>query len=168
MRGNIFLIGFMGAGKSAVARCLKKTYGMRLIEMDEQIEAREGMSVSRIFELRGEEYFRRLETELLEGLQQENNTVVSCGGGAALRERNVKEMKKNGKIVYLDAEAATIYKRVKNLHTRPLLEGNMNVGYIQELLRQRAPRYQAAADLTVSTDGRNVEDICREIMAACE
>lgn len=168
MKENIFLIGFMGAGKSTIARNLKNTYGMRLIEMDEQIEAREGMRISRIFEVYGEAYFRRLETELLEGLQREDNTVVSCGGGVPMRPQNVEAMKKSGKVVYLSADAETIYKRVKNSHSRPLLEGNMNVDYIQSLLQQRMPKYLAAADVTVATDGRSADEICRDILAACE
>lgn len=168
MRENVFLIGFMGAGKSTIARTLKNIYGMRLIEMDEQIEAQEGMHISEIFALHGEEYFRRLETELLEGLQREENTVVSCGGGVPMRRQNVEAMKKSGKIVYLSADAETIFKRVRNSHNRPLLEGNMNVDYIRSLLEQRLPRYLEAADVTVITDGRNTDDICRDILAACE
>lgn len=168
MRENIFLIGFMGAGKSTIARALKNTYGMRLVEMDEQIEAQEGMRISEIFAAHGEEYFRRLETELLEGLQQEENTVVSCGGGVPMRRQNVEAMKKSGKIVYLSADAETVYKRVRNSHSRPLLEGNMNVGHIRSLLEQRMPKYLAAADVTVVTDGRSADDICRDILALYE
>lgn len=165
MRENIFLIGFMGAGKSTIARSLKNEYGMHLIEMDEQIEKQQGMSISRIFEVHGEAYFRRLETELLEGMQSQENTVVSCGGGVAMRRQNVEAMKKSGKIVYLSADAETIYNRVKNSHSRPLLEGNMNVEYIRGLMRQRMPRYLEAADVTVVTDGRSAGEICREILS---
>lgn len=160
---NIFLIGFMGAGKSTVAACLKKEYGMQLIEMDEQIVHQEGMSISEIFETKGEEYFRRLETELLKGLMDQENRVVSCGGGAAMRQCNVETMKKSGVIVYLSAAPETVYGRVKNSHDRPLLEGNMNVDYIAGLMERRLPRYLAAADMTVKTDGREVKEICREI-----
>ena len=165
---NIFLIGFMGAGKSTIARWLHRQKGMRLIEMDEMIARQEKMSISRIFEIKGEEYFRKLETELLESLGEQENTVVSCGGGAAMRQCNVDAMRKSGKIVYLSASPQTIYGRVKNNHDRPLLEGNMNVGYIAKLMEQRLPKYQAAADLTVETDGRRAEDICGEILRRCE
>ena len=98
-RRNIFLIGFMGAGKSTIARELQRAYGMRLIEMDEQIEAQEGMPISELFAVHGEAYFRQLETELLEGLQQETDTVVSCGGGVPMRECNVEAMRKSGRMV---------------------------------------------------------------------
>lgn len=163
MQENIFLIGFMGAGKSTIARVLKNTYGMRLIEMDEQIEAQQQMKISEIFARKGETYFRQLETQLLEGLHGQGNTVVSCGGGVPMRECNVKAMRKSGKIVYLSTRPDTVYDRVKNSHTRPLLEGNMNVEYIAGLLEQRLPKYQAAADITVETDGRGAAEIAREI-----
>lgn len=170
MRGqktNIFLIGFMGAGKSTVAHALRDRYGMRLIEMDEQIEAQEGMSISEIFASRGEEAFRRLETELLEGLERETDTVVSCGGGVPMRACNVDAMRRSGTVVYLSAAPETIYGRVKDAHNRPLLEGNMNVEYIAQLLQARLPKYLEAADVTVETDGHDIQQICQEILPYC-
>ena len=164
MKENIFLIGFMGAGKSTVARAMKKHYGMRLIEMDEQIEYQEKMSVPKIFEVHGEPYFRKLETDLLEGLSSQENTVVSCGGGVPMRACNVEAMRKSGKVIYLRTSPQQIYERVKTSHNRPLLEGNMNVEYISKLLSQRLPKYLEDADAVVSTDGKRVEDICKEII----
>ena len=164
MKENIFLIGFMGAGKSTVARAMKNHYGMRLIEMDEQIEYQEKMSVPKIFEVHGEPYFRKLETDLLEGLSSQENTVVSCGGGVPMRACNVEAMRKSGKVIYLRTSPQQIYERVKTSHNRPLLEGNMNVEYISKLLSQRLPKYLEAADAVVSTDGKRVEDICKEII----
>ncbi|MCD8346798.1 MAG: shikimate kinase [Lachnospiraceae bacterium] len=164
MSQNIFLIGFMGAGKSTVARELRDHYGMRLIEMDEQIEAEEGRPISQIFAESGEAYFRTLETQLLLSLEHESNTVVSCGGGVPLREENVAAMRLSGTIVYLCAAPETIYERVKDFHTRPLLEGNMNVEYIKNLMAQRIPKYQSAADITVTADGSDVRAVCEEIL----
>lgn len=138
---------------------------MKLIEMDEQIEEEQGMKISEIFAEKGEEYFRSLETALLTGLQQQDNTVVSCGGGVPMRACNVEAMKKSGKIVYLSAQPVTIYERVRHFHNRPLLEGNMNVEYITGLMNARLPKYLAAADVTVETDGKAAEEICREIIA---
>ena len=162
--GNILLIGFMGAGKSTVADYLKTKYSMDLVEMDQVIAGREGMSISDICSAHGEEYFRNLETQLLIELQSHGNTVVSCGGGVPMRERNVKEMKKNGKVVLLTAKPETILERVKDDHSRPLLEGNKTVAYIAELMEKRREKYEAAADIVVATDGRSAEEICEEII----
>ncbi len=162
---NIFLIGFMGAGKSSVGRRLSGSYGLRLIEMDEEIERREGHSVSQIFSLDGEACFRELETRLIRELENAKRTVISCGGGVPMREENLKSMRKSGVIVYLSARPETVYERVKNVHTRPLLEGHMNVDEIADLMAERLPVYQRAADLTLETDGRSVEELAREIYA---
>ena len=164
---NIFLIGFMGAGKSTVAGWLNSRQGMRLVEMDQQIVQKEQMSISEIFETKGESYFRCLETGLLEELQDQKDTVVSCGGGVPMRQCNVDAMRRSGVVVYLSAEPETVYMRVKNNHDRPLLEGNMTVEYISGLLEKRLPAYLAAADVTVKTDGREVEEICLEILEKC-
>ena len=165
---NIFLIGFMGAGKSTIASCLEKYYGMHLIEMDLQIAQKEQMSIASIFETRGEEYFRCLETELLEGLQNQKDMVVSCGGGVPMRQCNVEAMRRSGTVVYLSAAPETIYERIKNCHDRPLLEGNMNVKYIAELMGKRMPAYLGAADVMIETDGREAEAICLEILRKCQ
>lgn len=161
---NIYLIGFMGAGKSTVAEFLCRNYHMEQVEMDEQIQQEQNMTISRIFEEKGEEYFRKLETDLLERLSLQSSTVVSCGGGTAMRDCNVEIMKRNGKVVWLCAEPETVYERVKDCHDRPLLEGNMNVEYIRTLLEKRTPRYEGAADFCVKTDGRSAGQICDEIM----
>ena len=124
---NIVLIGFMGAGKSTVSAYLNKEYGMEVIEMDQVIAEREKMSISDIFAVHGEEYFRNLETNLLIEMQSQTNKVISCGGGVAMRDRNVKEMKKNGRVVLLTAAPETIRERVEDSDDRPLLNGHKEV-----------------------------------------
>ena len=116
-----------------------------------------------IFEKKGEEYFRNLETELVRKISAMDNIVVSCGGGTVMRQCNVDEMKKNGTIVLLTAEPETVYERVKGSHNRPLLEKNMNPEYIKELMEARRPKYEAAADFVIKTDNRTAEEICLEI-----
>ncbi len=164
MRDTIFLIGFMGAGKSTIAECLKQQYGRRVVEMDQRIEEQEQMPISRIFEEKGEEYFRELETELLRELQKDPNLVVSCGGGTPLRSCNMELMRESGRIFFLTASPETVYERVKDSHNRPLLEKNKNLPFIRSLMEERQERYEAAADYLVSTDGRKAEEICREIV----
>lgn len=161
---NIVLIGFMGAGKSTVASALRQAYGYEILEMDALIAQREGMSIPEIFKTRGEEYFRNAETALLVELQAQKNTVVSCGGGTPMRECNVREMKKIGPVVLLTASPETILERVRDDHGRPLLEGHKDAAYIENLLNQRLPKYRAAADITVATDGKSARDIAAEIL----
>ena len=157
---NIFLIGFMGAGKSTIARCLHSHHGMEWLEMD-----KEGMPISEIFRRKGEEYFRELETGLLLSLESRSNTVVSCGGGVPLRSCNVEAMKRSGIVVFLTARPETILERVKDSHDRPLLEGHKDVEYIAGLLSKRLERYEAAADVQIATDGRRTAEIAEEICA---
>ena len=121
---NIFLIGFMGAGKSTISDYLKTVFAMDIIEMDQIIAERAGMSISDIFETYGEQYFRDCETNLLIEMQSRTNVVISCGGGTPMRECNVVEMKKNGRVVLLTAKPETILDRVKDSHDRPLIENN--------------------------------------------
>lgn len=161
---NIVLIGFMGAGKSAVSSYLRKNYGMDRIEMDRIIAKREQMTIPEIFERYGEEYFREKETALLTELQNRKNAVISCGGGAALREKNVAEMKKNGRVVLLTATPETIYERVKNSTARPLLTGRKSVEGIKELMEARRKKYEAAADIIIQTDNKRISEVCKELM----
>lgn len=161
---NVFLIGFMGSGKSTIASCLAEKYGMEIIEMDQLIVERDGMSIPDIFAQKGETYFRDAETNLLLEIQSEQNKVVSCGGGVALREENVQSMKRSGQIFLLNAKAETILERVKDNDNRPLLDGNKNVQFISELMEKRRSKYEGAADFVIQTDGKTAETICKEII----
>lgn len=161
---NIVLIGFMGCGKSTVSDYLSRELGMETVEMDQVIAEREKMSIPDIFATYGEEYFRNLETSLLVEMQSRRNVVISCGGGAALRERNVTEMKKNGRVVLLTASPETIYERVKDSNDRPVLNGRKNVAGISELMEKRRGKYEAAADIVISTDDKTVPQICGELV----
>lgn len=161
---NIVLIGFMGAGKSTISSYLRDMFAMEVVEMDQVIAEKEGMSISDIFEVYGEEYFRDAETNLLIEMQSKTNVVISCGGGVPMRERNVAEMRKNGKVVLLTAKPETILDRVKDNHDRPLLENNKNVPFIADLMGKRREKYEAAADIIIETDGKNKLEICEEII----
>ena len=163
---NIFLIGFMGCGKSTMARMLSERLQMSLIEMDETIETEAGMSINQIFETYGEQHFRDLESQFILRIMEKGGAVVSCGGGAILRPKNVENMKKNGKVIYLAATPETIYKRVRHSTNRPLLNGNMNVEHITTLMNQRIPRYEAAADIIIDVDGKEKKDILEELIKA--
>lgn len=161
---NIVLIGFMGSGKSTISDFLKTVSAMDIVEMDQIIAERQGMSISDIFETYGEQYFRDLETNLLIEMQSRSNVVISCGGGTPMRECNVVEMKKNGRVVLLTAKPETILDRVKDSHDRPLIENNKTVSFIAELMEKRREKYEAAADIVIETDGKDELQICEELI----
>ena len=161
---NIVLIGFMGTGKSTISDFLKNVFAMDVVEMDQIIAQRQGMSISDIFETYGEQYFRNLETNLLIEMQSRSNVVISCGGGTPMRECNVVEMKKNGRVVLLTAKPETILDRVKDNHDRPLIENNKTVPFIADLMEKRRAKYEAAADIIIETDGKNELEICEELV----
>lgn len=164
-RYNLVLIGFMGAGKTTMSDYFSTMFAMDSVEMDQVIARREGMTIPDIFEVHGEEYFRNCETDLLIEMQSRKNTVISCGGGVPMRDRNVAEMKKNGRVILLTATPETILERVKDDHSRPLLENNKNIPFIQSLMDKRREKYEAAADIIVPTDGRSIQDIGEEIIS---
>lgn len=161
---NIFLIGFMGAGKSTIARTLQRELGFPLVEMDERIVQEQGMSINDIFAQYGEAHFRDIESQLVVDLGKQEPSIVSCGGGVVVRPENTQNMKKSGRIVLLKASPETIFERVKNSTDRPILNGHMNVEYIAELMEKRRALYEEAADITIQTDGKTREQICEEII----
>ena len=161
---NIFLIGFMGCGKSTVASKLNQMYGMHVVEMDQEISNRQKMSIPDIFEQYGEEYFRDLESALVKEITTSSEQVVSCGGGVVLRENNVIEMKKNGHIVLLTAKPENVLKRVEKNDDRPILKGRKTVKDIAELMGARREKYEEAADIIVATDDKSIEEISKEIL----
>ena len=132
--------------------------------MDQIIAEREGMSIPDIFEVHGEQYFRDLETNLLIEMQSRKNVVIPCGGGTPLRECNVVEMKKNGRVVLLTASPETIFDRVKDSHDRPVIENNKNVPFIADLMEKRRAKYEAAADIIINTDGKSLIEVCEELV----
>ena len=160
---NIFLVGFMGAGKTAVGKVLAEKTGYEYRDADKLAETEAGMTVTEIFAARGEEGFRELESEILARLAGGERQVVSTGGGAVTRPANMDAMRKGGAIVYLKASAETIYERVRHSKTRPLLQVENPFERIKELLAARERLYELAG-ATVTTDGRAPGDIADEIV----
>ena len=161
---NIYLIGFMGTGKSTIASAFSEMQKMKIVEMDDVISEKAGMSIKSIFSEYGEEYFRNLETKLLKEIVQMENVIVSCGGGVVLRQENISMMKDTGTIVHLSAKPEEILRRVKNDNKRPLLQGSKNVESKESLMKTRNTSYENAADFTIHTDGKSKEVICEEII----
>lgn len=162
--GNVILIGFMGCGKSTVG--LKLSYRLKktIIDTDKEIEKEEKRSISDIFAAEGEAYFRNKETECLRRLlETAGNQIISVGGGLPMREENRKLMHQLGQVVYLRAQAETIYDRLKHDTTRPLLQGDHPREKIRTLMAQREQNYVKAADVIVDVDGKDFEQILSEI-----
>lgn len=168
MNNNILLIGFMGTGKTTISANLKKVTNMPEIDMDAYIVEKEGRPISEMFEVDGEEYFRKVETECLKEILENKGVIVSCGGGVVVKDENVTYMKDKGVIVLLTATPETVYDRVKNSNDRPILNGNMNVEYIASLMEKRRERYLSVADIIIETDGKQVDEITNEILSKIE
>ena len=161
---TLFFIGFMGAGKTSVSAAMGRLLNREVIEMDQRIAQDEGMSVSDIFAQKGEPYFRTCETALLQGCAQGEPRIISCGGGVPMREENVAAMRACGTIVLLTARPEVILERVKDSDDRPLLQNRKSVEGISELMEQRRPKYEAAADVTVDTSDLNIEEVCEAVL----
>ena len=160
----LYLIGFMGSGKSTVSRHMSRALNVPKIEMDEVLAERAGKPITQIFAEDGEEAFRQMETALLREIGAGEPALVSCGGGVVLRPENVEIMKATGTILMLSATPQTIFQRVRHSTKRPILNGNMNVEFIAELMTKRDPAYRAAADVTVSIDGKTSDIVAKELV----
>lgn len=167
LQQNIALIGFMGVGKTTVFEQMKQL-GLPGVDTDTLIEEMAGMPVSDIFAQYGEPQFRQLETKAVCRAAESKGTVISCGGGAVLKQENVDALRRTGKIVLLTATPETILERLRDDDTRPKLRGRKTVEGITELMAERQAVYEAAAQITVATDGKTPQEICAEILAAVQ
>jgi len=150
-RGNIYLCGFMGTGKSTIGRILARQLDWPLVDLDSVIEHQTGYSIASLFEERGEPYFRALETETLLEVARQSGQVVACGGGLVLSEENRQVMSRTGLTVGLLASEQTILSRTARDNKRPLLEAEDRAARVRRLLTQRTPLYEAL-DITLATD----------------
>ena len=164
MKQHIYLIGFMGTGKTTISHKLQQLTQAEEIDMDAWIVKKNGMSINDMFEKYGETYFRDRETDAVREIAGYAPAIVSCGGGAVLRDENTKMMKESGRIVLLTATPETVYERVKDSTDRPLLNGNMNVEHIASLMEKRRELYANACDIKVATDGKSPDEIADEIL----
>lgn len=163
MKRHVFLTGFMGAGKSAVGAELSRRLGMDFRDLDREIEKIEGLSVKDVFESRGEDYFRRRETETLESLCRKRGAVISTGGGCVLTERNRETMDASGHVFYLKADVDTLWSRVRGKRSRPLLNVSDPYGKLRELFARRKETYELCGR-AVSTDGLGISEVADKII----
>ena len=164
-RNNIILTGFMGSGKTSVGVRLSYRLRMPVEDTDKMIERRAGRSVSELFEEEGEACFRERETALLrELLDRKGRCIYSVGGGTPVRPRNQELLKQLGKVVYLRVKPETVYQRLKEDDTRPLLQCPDPLGRIRELMESRKEAYEACADLVLDADDlETMEKIAEEM-----
>ena len=163
---NVFLIGPMGSGKTAVGRQLAKALGLEFHDADAEIERRTGVNISYIFEKEGEAGFRERERETLDALSQLEGVLVATGGGAILLPENRERLKRRGVVVYLRTSVAQQLERTRHSKQRPLLNTEDPEARLRMLMEHRAPLYESIATITVNTDGCRVAAVCDRIL--CE
>lgn len=160
LKKPVFLVGFMGAGKTSVARRVARSSHVASIDMDAYIERREGRKVASIFADDGEEQFRSIESEVLEELTLKDPLLVSCGGGIVLKEENRRLLIERGFVIYLEVSADEAAHRISDASTRPLFQDIENA---RATNMRREPLYEEVADATVDTIGKNIAQIAREV-----
>ena len=163
MSDNIFLVGPMGVGKTTIGNYLARKLNYEFVDSDTEIEKRTGASISLIFDIEGEEGFRRREAQMIEELTQKEHIVLSTGGGSVLDEQSRQHLRSRGYVVYLKASVDILYERLKKSRNRPLMETDDKRKVIDDLIAVREPLYLAVADLIITTDGRSAQDVAKEI-----
>ncbi len=165
LKSNIFLTGFMGAGKSSVGRVLADLLKCSFADLDEMIVQREGRSIAEIFAVDGEDYFRDCETAILNELpQQQEAAVYSTGGGLVIREENRRQMRRLGRIIYLKASWPTLMVRLQQSVDRPLVTPERDWDKLKNLWTRRQAFY-ADADIVVDTEGLAPLQVAQDIAA---
>ncbi len=170
--GHIYLIGFMGSGKSATGRALAVKTGWELVDTDREIEVQAGKTIPELFAAEGEQAFRKREAALMQRIRQEyeadgTGKIISCGGGIVLQEENISNMRRSGTIILLTASPEVILERVSRNDRRPVLAGRKTLPDIRAMMAERLPRYNAAADIRISTNKRETKRIAEKILHLC-
>ncbi len=167
MKPHLILTGYMGSGKSTLGCAVSYPLKQCLIDTDKWIEQKEGMTVSEIFAAHGEAYFRQTATECVKAMFLEKQPrVLALGGGTPLRSENRELMKKLGFTVYLRAKPETIYERLKDDTTRPLLQCDNPRERIRQMLEERDPIYTEAADYILCVDEWDLKRLVKELQEA--
>jgi shikimate kinase len=161
---NVFLIGPMGSGKSAVGRQLARRLGLQFVDSDDEIKARTGVDIAYIFEREGEAGFRAREAEIIDDLTGRDGLVVATGGGVILDAGSRERLRSRGRVVYLRTSVDQQLARTRRSADRPLLQNPDPRGTLARLLELRAPLYESVAEWTVDTDGRKVKTVVEQIV----
>jgi len=161
---NLFLVGPMGAGKSAVGRQLARSLHLNFMDSDDEIESRTGVDIAFIFEKEGEEGFRKREAKVIDELSKIDGIVLATGGGAVVNPQNRSHLGGRGFVVYLYTTVEQQLARTQRGRERPLLESGDRKQILDDLMAERDAMYREIADLVVETDGRKVKAVANEIL----
>lgn len=161
---SLALVGMMGSGKSTVGKRLARALGRPFVDMDAELERRCGVPIQTIFELEGEEGFRRRESDLLQTLCPATGLVLATGGGVVLREANRVLLRAHTRVIYLQAALQDLWLRLRHDRSRPLLRSADPRARVAELLAAREPIYREVADLCVTTGRQAPERVVNEIL----
>jgi shikimate kinase len=151
-RGNLFLVGMMGAGKTTLGRQLARRLSKRFLDADHELEARLGVPIPTIFEIEGETGFRDREQAMIDELSHLSNIVLATGGGAVMRAESRARLKENGTVLYLHAEPETLWQRLRSSRNRPMLQTGDPRNRLVELYHLRDPLYREVADHVIESD----------------
>lgn len=161
---NISLIGFMGSGKTTAGKVLAEKLEFLFIDIDRVIELEEGRKISDIFRIYGEDYFRKLETEVIKKIYKNKNCVFACGGGVVERKESIKEIRENSFVVYLSISPEIAIKRLKDVTDRPLIEVKNREEVIREMILRRDSLYRKYAHTIISNDNISSDKASEEIL----
>lgn len=161
---NFFLVGPMGAGKSAVGRQLARSLHVAFVDSDDEIEARTGVDIAYIFEKEGEDGFRKREAAIIDDLSARQGIVLATGGGAVIDPESRSRLSERGFVIYLHTTVAQQLLRTRHGRVRPLLENREPAKVLADLMEARDPMYREIADMVVETDGRKVRTVVEEIL----
>jgi shikimate kinase len=166
MGGNVYLVGMMGAGKTTLGKALARKTGQEFVDTDRLLVERTGVPVTTIFEIEGEEGFRRRESALLREVAARAGSVVATGGGAVLAPENRGAMRESGTVVYLRARLDNLWERLRHDSTRPLLATPDPRATLAAILEERDPLYREAAHLVVDTGVQSASTLVNRVLAA--
>ena len=165
---NIFLVGLMGAGKTTIGRSLAKRLELNFVDTDREIEARTGVSIPTVFDIEGEEGFRRREAEVIQAISRQDGQIVATGGGAVLRPENRANMRTGGFVVYLNVPPTILWERTRHDRNRPLLQVDNPLRRLEELYAIRDPLYREVADLVVDGGRMGAQTIIQVLVKELE
>jgi shikimate kinase len=163
-QSRLFLVGPMGSGKSTIGRQLSNALKKEFRDSDHEIVARTGASIPLIFEIEGEEGFRKREAAMIDELTQLEGIVLATGGGAVLLEENRNNLMARGVVIYLYASVDQLFERTSRDRNRPLLQTENPRQKLQDLMEQRDPLYHEVADMVIHTDDRSIRSVVKEIL----